>query len=707
VSRLARVLIAAVTLLVGLTVAPGAGTATASRNDVIALVVDGVGVSGDPDRPWTRVLDADVVASRYGIDSVMAVSVVPASGGGNLVVITGANRATRQVASTTFSSNHALPSDEFDLRVVLRDTIGGRVALIGDSVGESIAGTPTSELPILTDGTFEEFTADVLSSRFISKTLVEPPVSSGLDVAEALPADLDLVIVELGYNPSNNMAADIDAMMTALGDRGAKRVIWVNMADIRRTSTGASVFGPANAALVAARTRWPNLEIADWNRASTMVGIDRSLLFVDGVHLTVTGQAEFAVWLRQVITSSRPGESDGVSRPFEPNQRIELQVVGEKVVGTDGVARAIPPDASAAAFNITAVGPTNPGFITVWPCDVARPDASNLNFTAGGVAANGVIAPIGASGRVCFYSNQATDFLIDISGWFSGDDTFVGATPRRVIDTRNAIGVPKVRIPAGGMIAIPLAGAAMQRSDGTNDVIPGDATAVGVNVTAVLPSQAGFFTVWPCGTPMPVASNVNFTAGSVVANGVVTSLGVDGEVCLYSDQQSDVLVDVLGWFGGGDLPPFTGAVPLRLVDTRNAIGGPTGVIWPGAPKTVTVRGVTVDVGGVLRQVPVDASAVALNVTLVEAAEAGYATVWPCDAPMPDASNVNFARGGTSANGVIAPIGADGSVCIFTSANAHLIVDISGWFTGGADPAFVGNIPRRMVDTRNDIGPSPL
>jgi hypothetical protein len=263
-----------------------------------------------------------------------------------------------------------------------------------------------------------------------------------------------------------------------------------------------------------------------------------------------------------------------------------------------------------------------------------------------------------------------------------------------------------VRIQAGGTITIPLAGAAMARSDGSPDSIPADATAVAMNVTAVLPSQAGFFTVWPCGAPMPVASNVNFARGAVVANGVVTSLGAGGAVCLYSDQQSDVLVDVLGWFGGGAQPPFTGAVPSRLVDTRNAIGGPTGVLTPAAPTSVPVRGVTVSVNGAPQQVPADASAVALNVTMVEARAAGFATVWPCGAPMPDASNVNFGRGGTAANGVIAPIGADGSVCIFTSADAHLIVDIAGWFTGGATPAFTGNNPRRLVDTRNNIGPAP-
>ncbi len=396
----------------------------------------------------------------------------------------------------------------------------------------------------------------------------------------------------------------------------------------------------------------------------------------------------------------------GPGGPMGANQRIELEVVGAAVKAPDGTTDVVPAGVSAVALNLTAVLPSAAGFMTVWPCDVGRPDASNLNYVGNGVVANSVIAPVGANGKVCFYTNQTSHLLVDISGWFA-DSSFVGATPKRVVDTRNAIGGPKVRVPAGGTISVPLAGAAVRRTDGSPDRIPGDATAVAMNVTAVLPSQAGFFTVWPCGTAMPTTSNVNFTAGAVVANGVVASLGTDGSVCIYSDQQSDVLVDVLGWFGtGGGQRPYTGAVPSRIVDTRNAIGGPRGVITPGAPKTVPVRGVSVNVDGAVQQVPADASAVALNVTIVEARDAGYATVWPCGTPMPDASNVNFGRGGTAANGVIAPIGAAGSVCIYTSADAHLIVDIAGWFTGGGTPAFRGNVPKRLVDTRNAIGPVP-
>lgn len=709
--------------------------ASTGPDDVIAVVVDGVGTPGtpgsvgvegtpaDPDQGWTRILDADVLADRYSLGALSSATMVASSPGRALdtLVLVGRTGRIVRLDASVFARDRVWPSARFSVRVVAREPVARTVAYVGDSVGESAK----NELVALTDGMFSALTIETLSGRFITKT---PPSPSGVDIATTLPANLDLVVVELGYNPSTSMAADIDTMMTALDQRGARRVVWINMAEVRKNADGTSAYGAANAALQQAKNRWPKLTVADWNTARLAAEAQRAQwISSDGVHLTTSGQAQFALWVRQMIGGSVPvggtgpagggGSGGGVavvapaSRRFQPNQRIEMPVFGAPVTGPDGVARTIPAGASAVALNITSVAPSQPGFVTVWPCDVSRPDASNLNYVAGGAVANSVIAPVGASGKVCFYSNQATDFLVDITGWFSGTTdgaaTFVGATPRRVVDTRNAIGAPKVRIPAGGTISIPLGGAAMQRSDGTPETLPADATAVAMNITAVLASQAGFFTVWPCGSPMPVASNVNFTRGSVVANGVVTSLGAGGAVCLYSDQQSDVLVDVLGWFGGGVRPPFIGAVPSRLVDTRNAVGGPTGVITSGAPKSVPVRGVTVTVDGTPQQVPADAAAVALNVTMVEARAAGYATVWPCGTPMPEASNVNFGRGGTAANGVIAPIGVDGSVCIFTSADAHLIVDISGWFTGGASPAFTGNIPRRLVDTRNNIGPAPL
>ncbi len=68
--------------------------------------------------------------------------------------------------------------------------------------------------------------------------------------------------------------------------------------------------------------------------------------------------------------------------------------------------------------------------------------ASNLNFVSGQVVANNVIAPIGDQGSVCFYTNVPSDIIVDIAGYFSGEDgnQFVGSTPKRYIDTRSSLG---------------------------------------------------------------------------------------------------------------------------------------------------------------------------------------------------------------------------------------------------------------------------
>lgn len=57
------------------------------------------------------------------------------------------------------------------------------------------------------------------------------------------------------------------------------------------------------------------------------------------------------------------------------------------------------------------------GYVTVYPCGT-RPDASNLNFTAGQTIPNSVIAPVSPAGTVCFYVYGTAHLLADVSGYF-------------------------------------------------------------------------------------------------------------------------------------------------------------------------------------------------------------------------------------------------------------------------------------------------
>ena len=670
----------------------------------------GDGTASNPNHRWTRVLDADMLAARYGLGSITSASMVEAASSNyrqfdgiwfNDIVLTGSNGKTFRQQAWDFRATNALPSPGFTVRVITRDTVASSVALIGDSVGNSIAGASTSEFRTLTDGTFRALSINVLDSRFITKT---PPSPSGVQAASTVPLNTDLAVVQLGYNPSSNVTADIDSMMRALTARGVRQVAWVNLADIR-TSGGRSVYGPTNAALDAARSRWPNLTILDWNGASA--GAERPRWFSDGVHLTSTGQAQFALWLRQSLVTMAPS----IGGRLAPPRRIEIPVAGRTVTAADGTVSTIPADVTAVSLNVAAVDPAGGGFITVWPCSASRPMTSNLNYTRGAIDGNGVIAPVDANGKACVFSQVATDVVIDIGGWFGPADAagsgFTAITPKRLIDSREGLGVARGLVRPSSPVTLKVVGAGVQRIDGSNSVIPANAVAAAINVTAVTPSGPGYITVWPCGVPRPVVSTVNFNAGDIRANGAIAPLGADGTLCFYSHASTDLVVDVVGWFTAGATPAsssFVSAVPQRWVDTREGLGSPT-PIRPSKPLQIQVTGRQMVVGGQTVTIPADAESVSMNITAVDPPGGGFATVWPCGTPRPVAANLNYPSRRVTANNVIATIGAGGSVCVYTHSDTHFLVDVTGWFN--RTDTYAAVVPDRVVDTRSGIGPRPV
>ena len=381
---------------------------------------------------------------------------------------------------------------------------------------------------------------------------------------------------------------------------------------------------------------------------------------------------------------------------------IALPIIGQTLTNSGGIDLIVPANASAVALNVTAVTPTSAGFITVWPCGVERPLASHLNYSANGVVPNGVIASIGANGGVCFYSQAETDLIVDIAGWFEGD-SYVGATPNRLVDTRDGTGGSLGFVTASTPLVVTVASLAVTSADGRSVTVPDNLSAVALNVTAVTPAGDGFLTVWPCDVDRPLASNVNYTAGSIVANGIIAPVSTEGTVCIYSLAPSHVIVDFAGWFPGA---AFEGSKPTRLVDTRDGTGGTSSPIGGVAELSVPVRGVSLEVGGAATLVPSTATAASLNVTVVNPVSSGFATVWPCGVTRPNASNLNFVAGQIVANNIIAPLGTDGSVCLFSNVDTDVIVDVSGWFSGDEAEALVGATPKRFVDTRTDFGPAP-
>jgi hypothetical protein len=156
---------------------------------------------------------------------------------------------------------------------------------------------------------------------------------------------------------------------------------------------------------------------------------------------------------------------------------------------------------------------------------------------------------------------------------------------------------------------------------------------------------------------------------------------------------ADLIVDVAGYFpAGSTFTPITN--PQRILDTRNGTGAPAARLAGGQSLPLTIAGTA--------GVPADAAAVVLNVTVANPTAPGFVTVWPCDQPQPLASNLNYVAAQTVPNLVIAKVGTNGNVCLFTMSPADLIVDVAGYFPAGSTFTPITN-PQRILDTRLPFG----
>lgn len=259
---------------------------------------------------------------------------------------------------------------------------------------------------------------------------------------------------------------------------------------------------------------------------------------------------------------------------------------------------------------------------------------------------------------------------------------FVPVSPCRLLDTRDAS-----PIEAGGTLDVAV----------TGDLcgVPVEATAAALVVTAVEPDDLGFVTVWPAGAQQPDTSVLNHRGGQVIANSQLVQLGDGGAVSLYSLAATDVVVDVMGYFLPAPDPVASGRfvpiAPDRVVDTREA-GEPA----PG--DSVRVEPVWPD----------GAVAVTVNITTTTSSGPGFFTAHAAGTPRPTASVLNTdGDGQTRSVFSVVPVNTDG-FDVYTSAGDHVIVDVTGYFTGDTElPSDVGRFvpadPVRLVDTREPYG----
>ncbi len=144
-------------------------------------------------------------------------------------------------------------------------------------------------------------------------------------------------------------------------------------------------------------------------------------------------------------------------------------------------------------------------------------------------------------------------------------------------------------------------------------------------------------------------------------------------------------------------------VAQRVLDSRNAIGGPTGRLVGGVPRTVALG------------VPAGASAALVNITLdngsgpeQQCRPPSYLVAWKPGSPKPATSNANVGGCDVAANSAVVQVDGSGSIDVEVYADVHVIVDVLGSYAPAAGAVAAGRFaavtPTRLLDSRAAAAP---
>ena len=374
------------------------------------------------------------------------------------------------------------------------------------------------------------------------------------------------------------------------------------------------------------------------------------------------------------------GTPQGVAAFRKPAQAITLTNPGDQVtaVGSSVSLAVSASDVPSRALTLTAVGLPN-----------------GLTISSAGVITGVPVATGSSTVEVTATDSTGAKVPAYFSWTIRRPGTFAAVQAGRLLDTRSGIGAAKGKVPAGHEVAVQIAGRGGIPASGVSAVV--------LNVTATNPDATGWVTVHADGTPVPNASNLNYTVGTTVAGLVVVKLGSNGRVDVFSSAASDVIADVSGYYVAGsvtDAGGFASLTPSRLLDTRSGVGAPAAAVPAGGSVDLQVLGR----GGVPAS---NVGAVVINVTAVTPTGAGWVTVYPDLVGQPGTSNLNFVAGRTVPNLVVVPVSSNGKVRLTVSGAAtELLADVAGYYRSGAPQvagAFGALTPARIFDTRDGRG----
>jgi hypothetical protein len=141
--------------------------------------------------------------------------------------------------------------------------------------------------------------------------------------------------------------------------------------------------------------------------------------------------------------------------------------------------------------------------------------------------------------------------------------------------------------------------------------------------------------------------------------------------------------------------PFIALFPCRLVDTRAPafpapLGG--GFLPPATVRSYTLTGVC--------NLPANAQAISLNVTVVHPVGPGFITLWPEGGAFPPVSTLNYLGGDVIVNAAVVPLSATGGISMALGVSGgDVILDTNGYYA----PAGVSSLNALSGDVTLSAG----
>jgi hypothetical protein len=363
--------------------------------------------------------------------------------------------------------------------------------------------------------------------------------------------------------------------------------------------------------------------------------------------------AGYAAVTPQRVLDTRSAVGVPGTRPLWGGEQIRFAIAGAAST------------ASAVVLNVTVTKPASSGSLRVMRSDLFEPIGANLHFVANQTIANLVTVPV-RDGTVAVYndSDGTSHVVADIVGYYANTSNgLTAATPARVLDTRSAIGVPGIA-PVGpqGRVTVDV-----------SSRVPAGTTAVVLNLTITKPTQSGHITLFPNGSAVPLASNVNFVAGQTVNNMAIAPV-VGGKIAFAHGGSGTVhvIADLAGWFAPGAGSTFLPTYRSHVFEPGRNVGG---LIGPGQSARVFVN--TSRCGS---DPCGPRTAVVANLTVDRAGSGGYLSIYPYGQARPVMSVLNFAKGQTVSTQATVGLGQD-SFMIFNSsaATVEVFVDQFGFY----------------------------